>query len=206
MPDKQEFLDRAYEAATSDETLALYKDWAQSYDDEVEANGYSTPPRCAKALAQFAPDLTQPVLDFGCGTGISGLALRDAGFSFVDGCDLSVEMLEVAKAKEAYRFVWQSTLDNPFPFEPGTYSHFSAMGVIASNHAPPETIDAILAVLPTDGLFVFSLNDHTLEDPQFEARIAENLDCGAARLLFKEHGDHLPKIGMGSNVYVMQKT
>ena len=45
------------------------------------------------------------------------------------------------------------------------------MGVIADKHAPPETISQIISKLETGGLFVFSLNNHTLENPAYEAEI-----------------------------------
>jgi len=200
-------IDQAYKVETVDQTDAFYSVWADTYENEVAAYGYVTPTRCAAALAKFAPDLSAPVLDMGCGTGISGLALRDAGFTAIDGSDLNGEMLDKARSKkDLYRTLWQVDLDDPFPFEIGTYSHISAVGVIVTAHAPPETIDSVLAMLPPDGLFVFSLNDHTLEDPAFEARIIENVDSGFARLLFKEYGEHLPGYDMKSNVYVLQKT
>lgn len=199
------FLNKAYEAETLTDTDKLYQDWADTYDDEVSKNGYASPARCAAALAEFTPNNLDPILDLGCGTGISGTALAEVGFTTVDGCDLNQEMLDIAAKKATYRNLWKADLHDPFPFEIGTYSHIAAVGIIASGHAPPETIDAVLAVLPADGLFVFSLNDHTLEDPAFEARVAENLDTGFARLLFKEHGDHLPGVGMKSKVYVLQK-
>jgi DNA/RNA-binding domain of Phe-tRNA-synthetase-like protein len=36
--------------------VALYDEWAESYDDTLNESGYATPDRCAEALAQFAPD------------------------------------------------------------------------------------------------------------------------------------------------------
>ena len=52
---------------------------------------------------------------------------------------------------------------------------------------------------------MFSFNDHALEDPANEAGLNEWLDCGAAHLLFKEYGAHLPGIDLNSNVYVVEK-
>ena len=73
------FLDKVYAARDAASTRDLYDDWAATYDAEIGDNGYATPGRCAEALKQFSQDLSQPVLDFGCGTGLSGLALRLAG-------------------------------------------------------------------------------------------------------------------------------
>lgn len=206
MGDDLGFLKNAYSVNNTQETREFYGKWAETYDQEIRENGYVTPQRCAAALAQFAPNLDAPVLDVGCGTGLSGVALRAAGFTTIDGNDLSAEMLAHARAREGlYRTLWEVDLENPLPFEPDTYAHVCAMGVLATSHAPASTIDDILAILPTDGLFVFSLNDHTLLDPDYEARIMENVDTGTVRLLFNDYGDHLPGIDLKSKVYVLQK-
>jgi hypothetical protein len=63
----------------------------------------------------------------------------------------------------------------------------------------------LLHALPSEGLLVFSFNDHTLSDSSNTGRLNEWLDCGAARLLFSEHGDHLPGKDMNSTVYVVEK-
>jgi len=198
-------LNDVYDLDSGEKTRAYYDKWAKTYDAELADNGYVTPTRCADALAGQAEDLGAPVLDIGCGTGISGSALRTAGFTKVDGCDFSAEMLEVAKGKGVYDQAFNTDLENPFPFEAGAYAHLSAMGVLNPGHAPASTLDEVLSLLTPGGLFVFSLNDHALEDNSYEARLNEHLDSGNARLLFKEYGEHIPKIDLRSNVYVLQK-
>lgn len=196
------FLDKVYTARTADETRALYDDWSASYEAEVAENGYATPGRCAEALAQFMPDKTEPVLDFGCGTGLSGLALKLAGFTTIDGVDLSADMLAQAESKGAYRTLNRIEADGAIG---GGYQAIAAIGVIGAGAAPISTFDVIMNALPQGGKFVLSFNDHALADPVHEARISDWCDCGAARLLFKEYGPHLPGLDMKSNVYVIEK-
>ena len=198
-----EFLDKAYQARDAASTRALYDDWAASYEAEVAENGYATPARCAEALKAHVDDLTAPVLDFGCGTGLSGLALKLAGFAQIDGVDLSAEMLEGARAKDVYRTLTQIEAGAPLP-QTG-YTAMAAIGVIGAGAAPIDVLHTLMRALPAGGKLVFSFNDHALEDPANEAGIAEWTDCGAARLVFKEYGDHLPGIGLKSNVYVLEK-
>ncbi len=196
------FLDKAYTARDAVDTQALYDEWSASYEAEIGENGYATPTRCAEALAAFAPDKTLPLLDFGCGTGLAGLAIKIAGFEVIDGVDLSPQMLERARSKGIYRQLSQVEFEAELS---GEYSLISAVGVIGTGAAPISTLDTLLHALPREGMLVFSFNDHTLEDPDATCRLNEWLDCGAARLLFCEHGDHLPEINLGSNVYVVQK-
>lgn len=205
MPDKK-FLDNVYDLDSPEATKAFYDDWSASYDAEVAEHGYATPGRCAEALKEFAPDLGRPLLDLGCGTGVSGAALKAAGFTTIDGSDFSAEMLEQARKKGIYRNLLQADLTDPMPFEDGAFDYISAIGVLNPGHGPAEVIDAVLAKLPRDGLFVFSLNDHALADPTYEGRLTEHVDAGNARVLFREYGEHLPKIDLKSVVYVVQKT
>lgn len=199
----ENFLDKVYAARGEEQTREIYDNWAASYEAEVAQNGYATPGRCAQALAKVTEDLTAPVLDFGCGTGLSGLALKLAGFSTIDGVDLSAEMLAQAQAKGVYRETRQVTGD--LSLETGRYSTITAIGVIGSGAAPISVLDTLMNALGPGGRLVFSFNDHTLEDPVHEARISEWTDCGAARLIFRERGEHLPGLGMKSNVYILEK-
>ena len=200
------FLDKAYQTRDADSTRRLYDDWAASYEAEVAENGYATPKRCAEALAAGMQDLSAPVLDFGCGTGLSGLALRAADIETLDGVDLSADMLAQAEGKGIYRNLTQVDAGGGLTLAPGDYAAIAAIGVIGAGAAPISIFDVLMDSLGVGGLLAFSFNDRALEDPVNEAKVTDWLDRGAARLLFKEHGPHLPGIGLGSNVYVIAKT
>lgn len=197
------FLDKAYQARDAASTRALYDDWAASYEAEVGENGYATPGRCAAALKAHVADLSAPILDFGCGTGLSGLALKLAGFEAIDGVDLSAEMLAGARAKNVYRHLDQIEAGAPLPRD--GYTAMSAIGVIGAGAAPIDVLHTLMRALPSHGKLVFSFNDHALEDPVNEGGVAMWTDGGDARLVFKEHGDHLPGIDLKSTVYVLEK-
>jgi predicted TPR repeat methyltransferase len=199
------FLDHAYDLPDRQATAAFYGDWAASYDAEITGNGYATPARCAAALAAHAANPGAPVLDIGCGTGLSGLALAAAGFGTIDGTDLSAEMLARAEARGVYRRLFRGDLADPLPVAPGAYANAAAVGVVSPGHAPPETMDAVLAILPAGGCFVLSLNDHALADPAFPGHIERLVAGGEAELLFREHGAHLPGIGLEATVFVVRK-
>ena len=200
------FLDRAYDLDDAEKTRAFYEEWAATYEAETLANGYVTPGRCAAALAACATAKSAPLLDLGCGTGLSGLAFRDAGFTCIDGSDFSEEMLACARTKQGvYRALVTSDLNDPLPGAPGEYANIAAVGVFSPGHAPPEMIDAVIEKLPAGGCFVFSLNDHTLEIPGYEAHIDAMVDDGRARIAFREYGDHLPKRDLGAVVVVLRR-
>ena len=197
------FLKQAY--ATRDDTRALYNAWAKSYDAELSANGYVTPERCAAALRAYSAGLDLPVLDFGCGTGLSGLSLKLQGFTTIDGVDVSADMLKGAGEKQLYRNLTLVEPGAPLPHKAGAYAAITCIGVIGAGAAPVSVFDDVMTGLAKGGLTVLSFNDHALEDPAYEAKLDSYTGSGQARLLFKEHGPHIPGIGLGSNVYVLEK-
>ena len=198
-------LDFVYNLDTPEKTQQFYDDWAQDYDAEVEGQGYASPARAAAALTQVGADTSAPILDLGCGTGISGEAFHAAGFTTIDGTDFSQPMLDAAREKGVYRNLIPADMNDPLPVEDGAYPVIAAIGVFSPGHAPPETIDEVMGKLPRGGLFVFTLNDHALQKRVYAGRINEHADTGAVRVLFREHGDHLPGIGLESTIYVLEK-
>lgn len=93
----------------------LYDCWAASYDRSVQHWGYCAPLRVAKLLKDASDadasspsglDSSLPVCDAGCGSGLSGLALREEGISApLVGFDVSSEMLRLCKEKGVYQSV-----------------------------------------------------------------------------------------------------
>ncbi|MDU8911558.1 class I SAM-dependent DNA methyltransferase [Aestuariicoccus sp. MJ-SS9] len=196
------FLDKVYAARTAEETRAVYDAWSKSYEAEVAENGYATPGRCAAALHAIMADTNAPILDFGCGTGLSGLALRLAGFTVIDGLDLSPDMLAIARDKGLYRDLSQTQANDPLP---RGYAAIAAIGVIGAGAAPLAVLDRIIDALEPGGFTVFSFNDHTLEDPSYQARVEALMADGTVTERFREHGPHLPGRDLNATVYVLEK-
>ncbi len=194
------FSDKLWTARSPEETQALYADWAARYDADVTDAGYETPARLAAALADASTDLTAPILDFGCGTGLSGIALTKAGFTTIDGTDITPEMLEKAAALKLYRETW---LGAPGDAPPGGYAAIAAIGVVSLGAAPPEALGMLLDTLAPGGLLGFSFNDATLADQRFlDARDAA---LTKADLISEAYGPHLSAKDMGSTVTVIRK-
>ena len=110
-------LDRLYGARDLDSLRGEYEHIASRYDAAlVDGMGYRSPDAVASvARHHLAPD--DRVLDVGAGTGLLGAALAAAGFSRLDGLDLSPAMLEEAARKGVYRDLREGTLGEPLEYE-----------------------------------------------------------------------------------------
>lgn len=185
------------------ETIAVYADWAATYDEEVTKRGYHTPARIALALMSHASS-HDPILDFGCGTGLSGMALQAAGFGTIDGTDITAEMLERAAALGLYRKTWLSQ-PGALDFGRGAYPVITAIGVISLGAAPADLLGALVAKLDQGGLLALSFNDPTLADDSYGDALSAELAAGRAEILFREHGPHLDDVDMGADVIILRR-
>lgn len=187
-----------------EETVQVYRDWAGTYDDDVVGRGYETPRRMAGLLARhLAPDAV--VLDFGCGTGISGAALSAAGFATIDGTDITDAMVEQAHGKGIYRKLWVGA-PGAIPAKPGTYDAIVAAGVISLGAAPPETLGQLIDATSPGAFIVLSFNDPTLEDGSHDAYLDRSIADGQLELILRSHGPHLRDMDMGSDVILLRRT
>ena len=205
MPKISPFFDQVYDLEKAADTQDLYRHWAKTYDEDVQAHGYITPRRTAEAMAGAVSDLAAPLLDIGCGTGLSGVALRRAGFEIIDGTDFSKEMINAARAKNVYRALMAGDFSDPATIKPSQYTNFAAIGVFSPGHGMPELIDQVVSAMRQGGCFGFSLNEHALKDPGYERTIGVAVQSGIAELVFDQLGDHLPGLGSKSKIYVLRK-
>ena len=114
-------------------------------------------------------------------------------------------MLNVARSKGTHRNLTQIDSDSSTPFKSGVYKAVVACGVLGTGAAPASVFGHLMHGLNRGDLLAFSLNDHALADPSYIGAMNEWLDCGAARLLFKENGPHLPGLNLNADVYVIEK-
>lgn len=198
--------DQLWTRHSIDETKRIYADWAETYDKDVTEWGYATPSRIAMALRLSGANPDKPLLDFGCGTGLGGLALKSAGFTQIDGTDISPEMLAKARARGIYQHLWESAPGDMGHVKRGQYPIIVATGVISLGAAPPETLDMLINVVPSGGLLAFSYNEATLADRAYTDRLDAAVLAPDIEMAFEQDGPHLPAKNMTSAVYVLRRT
>jgi predicted TPR repeat methyltransferase len=113
------------------EVMRVYDDFAPTYDDTLlKAWGYAAPVTAAAMLARYIP-VESKVLDAGCGTGLTGSALHEAGFATVYGVDISQPSLQVASSKGLYKSLVRADLLKPLPFPDDTFDAAICVGVLS---------------------------------------------------------------------------
>ncbi len=202
---KEKFLNQTYQLETSEDTFAHYEDWAETYDEEITENDYAQPRRCAAALAQYSSSREINVLDIGCGSGLSGMALSDSGFKNIDGCDFSPAMLEKAMNTDVYQKLFLADINQELHIEAETYDAVSAVGVLAFAHIRTEALRQMLRTIKSEGLLVIGLNEHYWEGDSVGEKIRSLVEEGEVELLFEEYGEHLPGADIGGWVAVLRK-
>ena len=145
------------DVATVDQRI-VYRQWAESYDQElIEEFGYVAPQEAVNAFVHRVPDRSAPVLDMGCGTGLAGKLLDQAGYDHIDGIDLSPEMLEKAAALNVYRQLWEGDLTAVIDVQP-IYQALICVGVFSHKPDQPFLIPKLLDCLLPGGLVIATVN------------------------------------------------
>jgi trans-aconitate methyltransferase len=157
------------------EAEEVYDRWADSYDhDLVESFGYNSPALVAAALAAMLPDKGLPIVDHACGSGLSGEALRTAGFEVIDGVDVSSGMLRHARAKGVYRNVIRADLTDPsVTLEHAPYAAMTVVGAVAPGHLEPEDLPAVMRTVQVGSPVVVYLNAAYDESHDYVSRMEE---------------------------------
>ena len=166
-------LARVYAARTPEELAAAYAAWAVSYDRDTIRDGYHLPFTIAAWLARHVPPDAGPVLDAGCGSGLSGPVLAALGYWEVEGLDLSGEMLDLARSRGAYARLVQAELGKGLPWVDGHFAAFISTGVFTEGHAPASALDELARITRRGGFAVFTVRDVVLEAGGFRRKFAD---------------------------------
>jgi predicted TPR repeat methyltransferase len=132
----------------------LFDAFAPRFDAELEgALAYRTP---ALLAALLAPGARGRVLDLGCGTGLSGAALKPFA-QRLEGLDLSPRMLDAAREKRLYDALHEADLLDFLPKRRAAYDLIAAADVLNYLGDLAPVFAAIRAALKPQGEAVFSL-------------------------------------------------
>ena len=150
-----------------------YDAMAPSYDQQLVAWGYEAPEQAARFLATYLPDFkTAEILDCGCGTGMAGAALREAGAGgTITGLDMSKTSLEIARAKAVYDRLDTADLNQTLALGDNTVDGVLCVGVLSYVREEPLLREWKRVIRP-GGVAVFTSRDDFFESRGFADTLA----------------------------------
>ncbi|MBE9606823.1 methyltransferase domain-containing protein [Acetobacteraceae bacterium H6797] len=151
--------DTAPDRAPADYVRALFDQYAPRFDQDLTGKlGYRTPALLAEMIeaAGVAPEKSLQVLDLGCGTGLSGLALAPFA-ARMEGVDLSSRMLAEAARRGCYAALHEADLLAFLPAHEGRFGLVAAADVLNYLGDLAPALAGIRKALTPGGIAAFSI-------------------------------------------------
>ena len=162
----------------SEDVADYYDNWAVEYDQTLADWRYQAPEHVASILGtQLSP--YSEILDAGCGTGLSGKALRSAGFSRIDGIDISTDSLEIAGMSGAYRTLQPIDMQQlPFPVPTDHYDGLVCVGVLTYLTESAATLKEFCRIVRPGGVMVVTQRSDLFSERNFKSELDKLSDEG----------------------------
>lgn len=190
-PEAAALLERAYAIDSDEASRALYRDWAESYDETMlQGLGYRSPASVARLLGEHLADRQASVLDIGCGTGLAGHKLSELGFTSIDGLDLSPEMMRVAARRNVYRNFIVADLNQQLAMPDASYDGATCSGTFTHGHVDAGCLDEVFRVLRFGAPFSFTVKLEVWEPLGFKDKLAQLQQSGRIAEVVLLHDRH----------------
>lgn len=179
MPEPEDH-DWLRQGSTSPEDVAKsYEDWAPTYDETLAEWDYRAPADAA-ALLKARVGLDAEILDSGCGTGLTGAALRRAGFTGpIDGLDLSPSSLVEAAKRNVYRSLNEADLQSlPLSIADNAYDALICIGVLTYVPDSMAVLREFARVVRPGGTILATQRDDLFRERAFDKTVASLANQG----------------------------
>lgn len=170
-------------AASTNELMQVYDGWAARYDRELlEDWGYTSPQKAVHLLLEAMASNDLAVLDAGCGTGLVGVLLKEAGISSLTGIDYSPGMLAEAERKGVYDTLHTIDMNNPLTLPSDSFDAVTCIGTFTSTHVKPQAVTELARVTRSGGVLVFTVRDDYWRSTNFVDLVTELHISDVARI------------------------
>ncbi len=146
-----------------------YDQWAATYDQDLQSEGYAGPRMAAQLLSSIVP-ADQSVMDFGCGSGMVGELLGIAGYQRLYGVDISQGMLEQAEKRQCYLSLRQHDLTTPMVddirYQAGVCVGVCSFGPLCADHIAHMT-----GVLEAGAPLILTINALAWEEKDWAGQL-----------------------------------
>ena len=160
------------EGITDSREVADYYDrWATKYDEDLKGWDYRAPTYAAELLRQYVSQ-SHTILDAGCGTGLTGKALKRAGYDNISGIDLSSTSLKIAEQLNIYNSLLVHDIQQPLPFTENNFDALICIGVLTYIENSRSLFKEFCRVVRPGGYIVFSQRTDLFDDRRFGDIIA----------------------------------
>ena len=179
---------------TNIDKIELYNKWADTYEEYVNDLNYIGPNNLAENLNNYIDSNNNNILDFGCGTGLLGLAVSKKFKNInIDGIDISSKMIEICKKKNIYRDIWNINLFDKKLDIDNLYDLVISCGVFLEGHVSFKMIDILLNYLKQDGIICFSIRETFIieKKEEYNKYIKENKKI---QIINDIYIDYLPNV------------
>lgn len=151
----------------SDDVAKYYDNWASDYNETLADWRYEAPKQVASMLSAKL-SLKSAILDAGCGTGLGGKAFLSAGFTTIDGIDVSHRSLEIAGMTNAYRTLHKMDLQQlPLLIPDGHYDGLACVGVLTYLTDSVGTLREFNRVIRSGGVVVVTQRSDLFVEREF---------------------------------------
>lgn len=179
---KSSKLKNVYGNKTVEDQRQIYREWAKTYDSQTTGEfGWMGFKPAAAEFAKRITDKNARILDAGCGTGLSGVALHKEGFTNIEGRDLSPEMLDEAKKTDVYTLLEEADLTRPIKVAENYDAIFSC-GVFGFGPPDPCHLPHLLNLLKPGGFAVITVNGKGWLEKNWPEKLEEVVKENALKL------------------------
>ena len=216
LPPKMRDLDISipYSNPPTNRLMDFYASWAEHYDtDLIDAYGYMAPTDAVAAMMTLglAPDAR--ILDAGCGTGQAGALLAAAGFTHIDGADLSPEMRDVAVRLGVYKNLYHLDMTADYapqladyggPYD-APYDAVVCVGVFG--YGPPHVDDLprIMDAASPGAPVLVTVNGKGWEKMGWDDSLMPVLDAAGVTLAARTRIRHMVKEGVHAELLDLRR-
>ena len=131
--------------------------------------------------------------DIGCGTGLTCVFLIQQGYQYLDGIDLSPDMVRVAGDRNIYQKLMVADVNQPLDIADESYDAAVSSGTFTHGHVGPEPLDEIFRILKPGGILACTVHQDLWQKIGFEAKFKSLIETGSIECLALEKGQYYEK-------------
>ena len=180
-------ISRLVASRSNSEAKEIYHQW-QSYDSDLEEHGYVAPEIAVAKLVKNLDDKHALIHDAGCGTGKVGVLLKQAGFTRLEGSDLSESMLERADKHQIYSKLSVADFSTRLDETGGRFDAAISVGVWKDSFGPSFTKELVRITKP-GGTIVITVRPQFL--PALETVLKELQSNGSIDIVANDLDDYM---------------